>query len=171
MKICSKIPVGLIFFITLSVFFIACESDDLCEHSVNTPRLVLRFYDTNSKTTIKRVDNLIVYGEGQNTILTNTTTDSIALPLKVGTTTTTYVMIENAEFDATSGTITSGNVATVTFTYGVEEEFVSKACGFKILYNALKVSVENSDSSWIKSINIKNTNIKNESSAQVQFYH
>lgn len=171
MKSFVKIIGSLLFFGLCFGIFLSCESDELCDKPVNTPRLIVRFYDANATSTVKSVDNLIVYGEGTNTILTNTTTDSLALPLKVTNPVTTYVLVSNAEFDATSGTITSGNVATVTFTYGIEEEFVGKACGFKVVYNTLSATVEDIGNSWIKSVNIKNTSVKNESSAQIQLYH
>ncbi|MDO4229514.1 MAG: DUF6452 family protein [Capnocytophaga sp.] len=164
--------IGSICFLGLGFgVFWSCESDDLCDKSVNTPRLIVRFYDASATSTVKSVDNLIVYGEGTNTILTNATTDSLALPLKVTNPTTTYVLVSEATYDATSGTITSGNVATVTFTYSTEEEFVGKACGFKVVYNTLSATVENLGNSWVKSVNIKNTSVKDENSAQIQLYH
>lgn len=151
--------------------FMSCESDDLCEHTVNTPRLVVRFYDANNTANPKPVENLIVYGKDNDLILTNATIDSVALPLKVSELTTTFVMVSDAVYDTASSTITSGNVATVTFTYGVEEEFVSKACGFRAVYNTLKTLVEPPNASWIKSVNVKNTNVRNESNAQIHLYH
>lgn len=160
-----------IYFTIISVFLGACESDDLCDRPVNTPRLVVRFHDVDATSTKKTVNNMIIYGKDNNLILTNATTDSVALPLKIETLSTTFVMVSDAVYDTASSTITSGNVATVTFTYGIEEEFVSKACGFRVVYNTLKASVESSDNSWIKSVNVKNTNVKNESSAQVHIYH
>ncbi len=168
LKNCIIIAIASMLIITA---FWACESDELCEHSVNTPRLVVRFHNASSTSNTKTVNNLIVYGEGNNTILTNASTDSIALPLKVEALSTTYVMISDAVYNTASGTITSGNVATITFTYNIEEEFVSRACGIKAIYNTLSATVENAGSSWIKSINIKNTNVRNESSAQIQLYH
>ncbi|MDO5104596.1 DUF6452 family protein [Capnocytophaga sp.] len=149
----------------------SCESDELCEHKVNTPRLIVRFHNEKSVSNTKVVDNLIVYGEGNDLILTNASTDSIALPLKIEKPSTTYIMVSNSVYDANSGTITSGNVATVTFTYNIEEEFVSRACGIKVVYNTVSATVENIGNSWIKSINIKNTNVRNESNAQIHLFH
>lgn len=167
-----KITLGLFSsLMLLCVFFWSCESDDLCEHTVNTPRLVVRFYDANATSTTKPVNKLLVYGKDNPTILTNTTTDSVAFPLKVTSLSTTYVLVSDAEYNTASSTLTSGNVATITFTYNIEEEFVNKACGMKVVYNTLSATVENAGSSWIKSVNIKNTNVKNESTAQIQLYH
>ena len=43
---------------------ISCESDDLCDHNVNTPRLVVRFYNQNNTRTPFSVANLTVsFGE------------------------------------------------------------------------------------------------------------
>ena len=40
-------------FSVLSATFLAvsCESDDICDHTVNTPRLVVRFYNANNTRT------------------------------------------------------------------------------------------------------------------------
>ncbi|MDO4782917.1 MAG: DUF6452 family protein [Capnocytophaga felis] len=171
MRVFERFILPIIVLVLMLMIFGACESDDLCDRPVNTPRLVVRFHDANDVSSAKPVNNMIVYGKDSNLILTNATTDSIVLPLKIETLSTTFVMVSDAVYDTASSTITSGNVATVTFTYGVEEEFVSKACGFRVVYNTLKASVENSNDSWIKSVNVKNTNVKNESSAQIHLYH
>lgn len=171
MRIFKRFILPVVLPILVLMVFWACESDDLCDRPVNTPRLVVRFHDVNDASSVKPVNNMIVYGKDSNLILTNATTDSIVLPLKIEALSTTFVMVSDAVYDTASSTITSGNVATVTFTYGVEEEFVSKACGFRVVYNTLKASVESSDDSWIKSVNVKNTNVRNESSAQIHLYH
>ncbi|CEN50752.1 conserved exported hypothetical protein [Capnocytophaga canimorsus] len=37
----------------------ACEPDDLCEHKVTTPRLILRLKDTDKPTKTKAAEKLI----------------------------------------------------------------------------------------------------------------
>lgn len=150
---------------------LACEPDDLCDQSPVTPSLVVRMYNASSTSTTSKVTNLLVYGEGNSKALSYSTTDSLALPLKVSSPSTTYVMIKNAVYNSTTGAVTSGSVATVTFTYDIEQKFVSKACGFQAIYKNLTVSVENASSSWMSSITVNNTTVENESSAQVYMYH
>ena len=81
---------------------ISCESDDLCDHNVNTPRLVVRFYNPNNTRTPFSVANLTVYGEGNTTpLVSNTTLDSLALPLRLESPTTYLFQITYNTLSAT----------------------------------------------------------------------
>ncbi len=143
---------------------ISCESDDLCDHNVNTPRLVVRFYNQNNTRTPFSVANLTVYGEGNTTpLVSNTTLDSLALPLRLESP-TTYLFQT-----VVSGTTTS--TATLTLTYTPEQTFVSKACGVKITYNTLSATIQDASNSWLKGLNIKNTTVDNEKRAHIHLYH
>lgn len=166
-----KKPIWLILSLVAALSLGACESDELCENTINTPRLIVRFKDESNQTKTKTVSNLIVYGRDNTSILSNASLDSLALPLKVSEPSTTYVMVSDASYDSSTGTITSGSVATVTFTYEIKQEFVSKACGFKVTYGTVSATLENASDSWIQSIEIKNTTVNNESSAQIYLYH
>lgn len=161
---------NILFFAIVATFLWSCQPDDLCEKKVNTPRLVVRFYDTNNTKSVKLVNNLIVYGKDHNTILINATTDSIALPLKLNAP-TTFVMVSNASYDGNSGTINGGKTATITLSYNTENQFVNKACGFRAIYNSLSYVVESSSETWIKSVSVKNTEIKDEKNAKIHIYH
>ncbi|GJH39469.1 hypothetical protein RCZ04_00190 [Capnocytophaga sp. HP1101] len=143
---------------------VGCESDDLCDHSVNTPRLVVRFYNQNNTRTPFSVANLTVYGEGNTTpLVSNSTLDSLALPLKLESP-TTYLFQT-----VVSGTTTS--TATLTLTYNSEQSFVSKACGIKITYNTLSATIQDANTSWLKGLNLKNTTVDNEKRAHIHLYH
>ena len=63
-------------FSVLSATFLAvsCESDDICDHTVNTPRLVVRFYNANNTRTPVSIANLTIYGEGNTTPLVSSAT-------------------------------------------------------------------------------------------------
>ena len=143
---------------------ISCESDDLCDHTVNTPRLVVRFYNQNNTRTPFSVSNLTVYGQGNTSpLVSGTTLDSLALPLRLGSP-TTYLFQT-----VVSGTSTS--TATLTLTYTPEQTFVSKACGVKITYNTLSATIQDASNSWLKGLNIKNTTVDNEKRAHIHLYH
>ena len=153
-------------FSVLSATFLAvsCESDDICDHTVNTPRLVVRFYNANNTRTPMSIANLTIYGEGNNTpLVSSATLDSIALPLRLQNP-TTYLFQT-----VVSGTITS--TATLTLTYNTEETFVSKACGFKTTYNTLSATIQDANTSWLKGVTIKNNTIDNEKKAHIHLYH
>ena len=110
------------------------------------------------------VANLTVYGEGNTTpLVSNTTLDSLALPLRLESP-TTYLFQT-----VVSGTTTS--TATLTLTYTPEQTFVSKACGVKITYNTLSATIQDASNSWLKGLNIKNTTVDNEKRAHIHLYH
>ena len=61
----------------------SCEPDDIClEDTPRTPKLIVVFYDKNQSDSKKSITDLQVKGMDMEGILYNTTTDSIALPLK-----------------------------------------------------------------------------------------
>lgn len=159
-----KRTIFILFITVLFSAFIGCESDDLCDHTVNTPRLVVRFYHQNNTRTPFSIANLTVYGQGNSTpLVSSVTIDSLALPLRLESP-TTYLFQT-----VVSGTTTS--TATLTVSYTSEQSFVSKACGIKITYNTLSASIENSNSSWLKGLSIKNTTVDNEKKAHIHLYH
>ena len=81
--------------------------------------------------------------EGNTTpLVSNTTLDSLALPLRLESP-TTYLFQT-----VVSGTTTS--TATLTLTYTPEQTFVSKACGVKITYNTLSATIQDASNSWLK---------------------
>lgn len=159
-----KRTIFILFITVLFSAFISCESDDLCDHTVNTPRLVVRFYHQNNTRTPFSIANLTVYGQGNSTpLVSSVTLDSLALPLRLESP-TTYLFQT-----VVSGTTTS--TATLTVSYTSEQSFVSKACGIKITYNTLSATIENANSSWLKGLSIKNTTVDNEKKAHIHLYH
>ena len=149
--------------ITALAMLTACESDELCDRTVNTPRLIVRFYDPNNLRAPFSVTNLTVYGQGNATpLVKGTSVDSLALPLRL-TNPTVYI------FQKKTGN--TAHTATLTLTYNPEETLVGKSCGIKITYNTLSATIENADTSWLKGVNIKNTTVENEKKAHIHLYH
>ena len=134
----------------------SCEKDDICIEPT-TPNLILRFYNLDSITTLKKVDNLKVWVTGKDSLYINQTIDSIAIPLDIDTDKTTYNFSENNVIDS------------VVFTYSRENVFVSRSCGYKTIFNNLKVNTYSTN--WIKNIIIKNDTIKNETASQITIFH
>ena len=81
------------------ICFGACEKDDICIDG-DTPLLVIRFYNVDNPTVIKKVTKLRIVGVGQNTTVTTvsdrTDLDSIAIPLKVTENSTGFYFIRNS---------------------------------------------------------------------------
>lgn len=147
----------ILFVFIIIIVIAACEKDDFCTQNPVTPNLVLRFYDDANRETLKSVDALYVWAAGKDSIYTNVSTDSIAIPLNSLATETIY--------NFSNGT----TVNTFTITYTPEEEYISRSCGFRIIFNDATFT---SNNTWITDLTPSTlTTINNQSSAHVQIFH
>lgn len=122
----------------------SCEPDDICDpNTPTTPRMLIKFYDISNPSVQKNVTNLKVIGEGmtegvefnpsatspEGKYLTNA--NSILLPLKTDQDGVKYQFILN------SGNSNPALVNTdiLEFKYSRENLYVSRACGFKTIFN------------------------------------
>ena len=162
----------------------SCEKDDICDaNTPTTPRLVIEFYNISDSSILKNVTNLKVIGEGMtegiifnpsatgdSQYLTNGT--KISIPLKTDEDTTTYTFILN-----------SGNpnpalidIDKVTFNYSRNNVFVSRACGFKTLFefapsNAIVHTAEPATKlKWMQYISVEKSNIANENETHIKVF-
>lgn len=148
----------LVFLFIMTIIVIsACEKDDFCTQNPITPNLVLRFYDTNNRETLKSVSSFYVWAEGKDTIFSNVSIDSLYIPL-------------NSLANETIYNFSTGNVVNqFTIKYTPKEEYVSRSCGFRVQFN--EVTFE-SNNSWIKDFTPKTvTTIVNQNAAHVQIFH
>jgi hypothetical protein len=172
-----------IVFITLSlllaVSFWNCEKDDICaEGTPVTPRLIIEFYDAANPTVLKNVTNLRVeeLGTGEGVVFNETLDEAnearylsngnkIAIPLK------TFAEISEFDFKFNYGDAAENNDV-ISFTYGKEDIYISRACGYKTIFN----STENSPSVfpvagyWIQNIEVIQPNIETENEVHVKIY-
>ncbi len=173
-----------IFLVLLVAFsFSSCEKDDICDAATSTtPRLVIEFYDSLIATpTLKNLTNLKAVASGMsdgvvfNTTLsvTNplryiTNTSKIYLPLDPSESTTTYTLTNNF------GDVTA-NADVLTFHYTAKDVYVSRACGYKYLFNItnnntndniLAPSIDN----WIKNIIIVKPNLETENEVHIKIF-
>ena len=158
---------NVLFILLLTVLISACEKDDFCIKNPITPNLVLRFYDTNDRETLKDVERLSIWAENKDTITNykSINIDSVAIPLNSLATKTIY----HLKMNNSDGSITNNQTATFTITYTTQEEYVSRSCGFKILFN--DVTFE-SDNTWITEFTPEIlTTIDNQNAAHVQIFH
>ncbi|ARV14626.1 DUF6452 family protein [Polaribacter sp. SA4-12] len=136
----------------------SCEKDDFCLKNPVTESLVINFYDDSNKETLKNVTELSVWAEGKTDfIYENQTINTITIPLNSLTTETVYNFSKE------------GVINQFTITYTPVEEYVSRSCGYKVVFNEVTFS---SDNTWIKSFTPETlTTIENQDEAHVQIYH
>lgn len=171
----SRLRIALIFLLSI-LSFSACEKDDICVDG-DTPLLIIRFYDAEDTTAFKAVSGLRVVGLGKdvtvNTIADRTSTlDSIAIPLKAVETETSFIFILDSEDDENGNEI--GNVDILTFSYEIQQEFVSRACGFISNYDNLTTDFSTSTDNWIQNVEVVKPRVKletEETSAHVKIFH
>lgn len=161
---------GLVFLSLLN----ACQKDDICPASTpTTPKLVIRFYSYEDPTKLKQVVglNLIAEGQTDSLFIDETTTDSIAIPLKTFQNITHYQLIRNVGDEGVNEV--APNADELHFSYFPNEVYVSKACGFKTEYLDLQVVkvAEPGNGNWIKNIVVEQTIIDNETSAHISIFH
>lgn len=129
MKIKFLIPFCLLFLLT------ACEDDDICIGN-STPNLTVVF--RNSLNSVNLKDTLSIYRadninfENTDTIFEKVYTDSIKLPLG-------GLDSDKAYFKIKRKSNTESDVLSIA--YQAESKYVSKACGFRIIYKNLNYSI------------------------------
>ena len=149
-----------------------CEKDDICpETTATTPKLIIRFYDITEQTETSRVLSLQVQGvDNDDPYLLASSTDSLPLPLKTYENSTSFYLHKEYAVD-NSGNI-SGNEDIINIEYSTEEVYVSRACGYKTIYNNVTLTVENDGDNWIELIQIENPlTVDNETAAHVKIFH
>lgn len=145
------------FLFLLIVIISACEKDDFCIQNPVTPKLILAFYNTDSRDDLKTVTQLYVWAEGkEDSLLVNVSQDSIFIPLNVNSIQTLYNLSKDNVVDQ------------FTIEYTPENEYVSRSCGYKIIFNDLNFSTTNN---WITDFTALETSLENQDSAHVQIFH
>jgi hypothetical protein len=159
--------------ILLLVFFIgiisACEKDDFCIENPVTSKLIIDFYDDTNRETLKKVERFSIIAVGvPDSLFTNVSTESrISIPLNSLTNETVFKLKKNT---TTNGAKAANLIATFTITYDKREEFVSRSCGFKVLYS--NVAFSSDTNSWITDFTPTTViNLDDQSEAHVQIFH
>ena len=141
----------------------ACEPDDIClKGTPGTPQLIVVFYYKDQPDTRKLVPDLQVKGVDIETLLYDATTDSIALPLRTLTNSTSFSLKATQNGSAAEDII--------TFNYTSEDEFISRACGYKTIFDNVTFSTTNSFN-WIDNIEIITTSISDNNNTHVKILH
>jgi len=160
---------------------VSCERDDICsENTPTTPSLVIRFYNVDDQEQTKQVRLLTVNGidsEGNplDDIVSSTSTDSIVLPLRFQNegviTTSSFQLIKDSDFDSDTNPNTFSNIDVIEVSYTPQFIYVSRACGYKSIFNNLQNTLIIDSDNWIFGYNIINPTIENENTAHIILYH
>ncbi|MDY8138966.1 DUF6452 family protein [Aquimarina sp. 2201CG5-10] len=156
----------------ISVFMISsCERDDICaEDTSTTPLLIIKFLDDQTVSDIKRpVDLRVRSTDTSLAFLDGVSQDSIMIPLKTDALITEFEFTINANNE--DQTLVNNDI--LSFQYTTVEDFVSSACGFKVIYEGLSRTLvpESDNGNWIKRITIEQEDVINETAAHVFIFH
>lgn len=153
--------------------FWGCEKDDICtEGTPTTPSVVIEFYDAANPTNLKNVTNLKILAPGYADMEKITGVSTIKLPLKTNDITTSFEFIQNGYDDDA----TNDNKDVLTFNYSKEDIFISRACGFKTVFQLNEnnpVLTDGDTSLWISTtspIEVLQSNIQNENETHIKIY-
>lgn len=160
----------IIMLLCLVVSFSGCEKDDICVDEI-TPQLVVEFYDISNPTVLKNVVNLKVTADGMTDALnTFNGVSKIRLPLKTNEDITRYRLLLN------SNSSTAFNEDILEFNYTRENVYVSRACGFKTVFelnstNGILLSdIATPDGLWIQDTNLQTNSIVTENEVHLKIY-
>lgn len=189
--------ISLIILFTVTIIFafttLSCERDDICaETTATTPQLIIRFYNIASQENTKNVTDLRAYGINdmdEEIVIPEVnilTTDSIALPLRTDANEVSFILHRNYAIDDNDtpddpeDDLITGNPDKITVSYTTEQVYVSRACGFKTIFNDLVFSIEeetddpdNDLGNWLQQFIITATNntVDNETAAHINIFH
>lgn len=173
-----------------------CERDDLCpESSPTTPNMIIDFVDNNIIENSKNVFGLVVLGIDDPSVFPLNTsvpedsnlrgvsgedTNQIFLPLKTTEDQTHFILISEFEIDdnGTSDNLAddffTGNQELVTINYIRSDVYVSRACGYKTIFENVATTLdEGTDGQWIFQTIPQNDNliIEDETTTHYTFSH
>tara|TARA_R110000751_G_scaffold135_3_gene637 strand:- start:53277 stop:53795 length:519 start_codon:yes stop_codon:yes gene_type:complete len=166
--------IKLILLTLCCISLLTCERDDLCpETTPTTPSLVIGFFNNALPENPKTVIDLYVIGLDNDNVLPGYSVvdvDELILPLRTDTDTTTFFLTNNTVLDD-DGNITSGNTDTVTITYDRKDIYVSRACGYKTIYENVDVTIDGgTDGNWIILAQPENDNLTIEDETTTHYY-
>lgn len=171
---------ALLLFITANF---SCERDDICPASTpTTPNLIIDIYDIDNQESKKNVFGLLVAGVDNDDILPGygiVSSDQLILPLNTSTSSTQYRLFQNTTIndngtpDNPDDDYAEGNEDVITINYSTELVFVSRACGYKTIFNNVTLTIEQDGNNWIlskQSIN-DNQSVEDETTAHFNIFH
>ena len=147
---------------------IGCERDDICnEGTPGTPRLIIRFYDSENPTLLKAVPSIRLQEINQDRIYREISSDSLALPMDLSNNYTRYAFILSSR--NASETIAD----TLQFNHPFRRDRYSRrACGFSAEYTLGQPAVTTIGSiTWYVNATIQLDTIRDEEQAHLAIFH
>lgn len=151
----------------LSILFVGCQRDDICpEGTQTTPLLLIEFFNAEDPETLRVVENLVIIYEGNSdTLFGPTTTNNVAIPLRTDQNFTEYRFITNSGSEIENSDL-------LRFSYNPSQDYINRACGFKVDFLNLSVSFDPSpQDNWIISSFVNIEDIENETESHIYFTH
>lgn len=121
-------------FALASFMSVACSEDDICTTGEASPRLKIKF-KTQQSGKLKTLDSLYIavdYGVGKQQQMLALKTDSVLVPLRLDRAPYTDLYFKTSK---------KGAESKVRIRYSTTSQYVSPACGIKILYHELMPEV------------------------------
>lgn len=170
-----------------------CQKDDICPESTNTtPLLIIRFYENEDPFDPQAPQNLSIKHPDSTSFVTvrggstqgsseiieynSYSQDSLAIPLRTDQDITTLQFTINTALIPEEGEEPveqeePENTDTITFSYARQEEYINRACAFKVNYVGLKIELQGGeDGAWMQDIQIEQTNIDDQNNAHVSIF-
>ena len=160
-----------IILLLLAACFSSCEKDDICsETTETTPRLIIDFYDFTNPTLTKNVTNLGILGDGLDTVILFNGVSQVSVPLDITKDFSKYQFILNYN----NSNPVFINTDLLQFDYSRNSVFVSRACGYKMLFELnpttpfTQTDEPGNDGLWMKNITLLQSNISNENDTHLR---
>ncbi|SDB32451.1 hypothetical protein SAMN03097699_0711 [Flavobacteriaceae bacterium MAR_2010_188] len=180
--IISKFPLKRLVALMSACFLVIvttnCERDDICPATTSTtPNVLFQFFDINNQTASKVVNGLSVRAIGvDDYVLFNSDVSTASVPLNFEEEgvlrTIRFEVTKDSEFFADDqNDETNPNTDIIKLTYTPEFVYVSRACGYKAIYNDVQLTIENDGDNWIFNYDILINNIENEDEPHITLYH
>lgn len=122
----------------IAILTVSCgNDDDICTSGEGTPRIKLKFKDSNKK--LIQLSKLYIdvdYGSGVKNVITQSLADSVLVPLKIDGSGYTDLIVHTSE---------SGAKSTIRINYTEESSYVSPACGIKKNYKNVSSELKQAD--------------------------
>lgn len=161
----------IILFVLIIFAFKGCTKDDICPpDTATTAKLVISFNDIANPSNTKNVAVLSVITDNEDAfeVISFESTNEIAIPLSTTSDTTKYLFRRSVI--STSDTIT--NIDKLSFVYRRNEDYVNRACGFRVEYFNLQADLEDEGTeNWIQEIIVIRDTVNDENSAHITLLH
>ncbi len=155
---------------------LGCERDDICDSTTTptTPRLIIEFYDYNAPAVKKNISSLALQAIDSDTIYVYNAVSKISVPLKTNADTVTFNLTLNSESTNPDLIYTDA----LQFNYSREDVYVSRACGFKTLFDLNNspdlpnpyVLLDDPGTDWIRTVVVENYNLDSENETHIRIY-